>query len=277
MRSWLFSYKFVIWNVYSNVLVMEMKNLRFHEFSEFINIISILASICFSKRNRIGMWIVIHPSRKKALASQRKEPYFIAIEDALKTKMQAGETIYPPADLVFNAFNLTPLDDVKVVVLGQDPYHGAGQAHGLSFSVPDEVKIPPSLRNIYKEIVSEYGGETPVLWNLERWARQWVLLLNSFLTVTASQAWSHQWIGRGQFTDHVIQTVSAHQEHVVFMLWWKFAQSKESLIDTNKHCVLTSSHPSPFSAYRWFLGNGHFKTTNEYLEFHGKQGIQWIN
>jgi uracil-DNA glycosylase len=142
--------------------------------------------------------------------------------------------------------------------------------------VPDGVKIPPSLRNIYKEIISEYKWESPTSWNLEHRATQWVLLLNAFLSVTASQPGSHQWIGWEQFTDHVIKTISDQKEHIVFLLRWKFAQGKEWLIDAQKHCILTSSHPSPFSAYRGFLGNGHFKTANEYLEFHGKQGIHWL-
>jgi uracil-DNA glycosylase len=218
--------------------------------------------------------VTIHPSREKALSSQREQPYFTVIKDTLKTKIQAWEIIYPPADLIFSAFNHTPLNEVKVVVLWQDPYHGAWQAHWLSFSVPDGIRQPPSLKNIYKEIVAEYGWVTPVSGNLEHRANQWVLLLNSFLTVTASQAGSHQWIGRDTFTDRVIQVVSEQSEHVVFLLWWKFAESKEWLIDAERHCILKSSHPSPFSAYRWFLGNGHFKATNEYLELHQKQPIE---
>lgn len=218
----------------------------------------------------------IHSSRKDALSSQRDQLYFMAIKDALKAKAQAWEVIYPPASLIFNAFNLTPLDDVKVVILGQDPYHGAWQAQWLSFSVPEWVRQPPSLQNIYKEIVEEFGWKAPVSGNLEHRATQWVLLLNSFLTVTANKPWSHQGIGWEQFTDFVIKTISDKKEHVVFMLRWKFAQWKERLIDTARHCVLTSPHPSPFSAHKGFFGNGHFKTANEYLEFHGKEGIQWI-
>lgn len=221
--------------------------------------------------------IHIDPSRKQALSAERDQPYFLAIQEALQAKTQAWEVIYPPADQLFNALNLTPLDKVKVVILWQDPYHGAGQAHGLSFSVPDGVKIPPSLKNIYKEIVAEYGWSMPISWNLEHRARQWVLLLNAFLTVTASQAWSHQWIGREIFTDRVIQILSDQKEHIVFMLRWKFAESKASLIDAKKHSVLISSHPSPFSAHRGFLGSGHFKTANQYLALHGKETIQWID
>lgn len=218
--------------------------------------------------------ITIHSSREQALASQREQPYFMAIKDILKTKIELWDIIYPPADLIFNAFNHTPLDEVKVVILWQDPYHGAWQAHWLSFSVPDGVRQPPSLKNIYKEIVSEYGWSAPVSGNLEHRADQWVLLLNSFLTVTASQAGSHQGIGRDQFTDRVIQVVSKKTEHVVFLLWWKFAETKEWLIDIERHYVLKSSHPSPFSAYRWFLGNWHFKATNKYLVLHKKKSIE---
>lgn len=219
----------------------------------------------------------IHTTRKQALATQRDQPYFTAIHESLSDKADAGEIIYPPAPLIFNAFNLTPLDQIKVVILGQDPYHGTGQAHGLSFSVPDGVRPPPSLKNIYKEIVTQLWGEIPTSWNLTHRAEQGVLLLNAFLTVTESQPGSHQKIWRDTFTDSVIQTISDQTEHVVFLLWWKFAQTKEHLIDADKHYILQSPHPSPFSAHKWFFGNGHFKATNEYLESQGEIQIKWID
>jgi uracil-DNA glycosylase len=183
--------------------------------------------------------------------------------------------VYPPAPLVFNALELCPLDKVKVVILGQDPYHGEGQAMGLSFSVPDGVKIPPSLQNIYKEIASDLDQPIPDSGNLEHWAKQGVLLLNATLTVEASSAGSHQGKGWEQFTDQIIKTVSNEREHVIFLLWGKYAQAKQSLVDESKHLILTASHPSPLSAHRGFLGCKHFSQTNEYLKQNNHSEIKW--
>jgi uracil-DNA glycosylase len=176
---------------------------------------------------------------------------------------------------VFNAFAQCPFDTVKVVILGQDPYHGKGQAHGLAFSVPDHVPIPPSLQNIYKEIKNDIGTDVPQTGNLERWAKQGVLLLNATLTVEQGNPGSHQGRGWEVFTDAVIQKISKEKEHVVFLLWGKFAQSKSSLIDENKHLILKAAHPSPFSAHNGFFGCHHFSKTNSYLQSHGKGPIVW--
>jgi uracil-DNA glycosylase len=184
-------------------------------------------------------------------------------------------SVYPPAPRVFNALMLCPLDQVKVVILGQDPYHGPNQAMGLSFSVPDGVKIPPSLQNIYKEIASDLDQPIPDSGNLEHWAKQGVLLLNATLTVEASSAGSHQGKGWEQFTDQIIKTVSNKREHVVFLLWGKYAQAKQSLVDESKHLILTAPHPSPLSAHRGFLGCRHFSQTNEYLKQNNHSEIKW--
>jgi len=183
--------------------------------------------------------------------------------------------VYPPAPLVFNALKLCPPNQVKVVILGQDPYHGEGQAMGLSFSVPDGVKIPPSLQNIYKEIASDLDQPIPETGNLELWAKQGVLLLNATLTVEAGNAGSHQSKGWEQFTDQIICTISQERQHVVFLLWGKFAQDKSNLIDASKHLILTAPHPSPLSAHRGFFGCKHFSQTNEYLENHAIKPIAW--
>lgn len=186
-----------------------------------------------------------------------------------------NRTVFPIKDKIFAAFEYCPLDDVKVVIIGQDPYHGAGQAHGLCFSVPDGEKIPPSLRNIYKELQSDIGKEIPTSGNLEHWAKQGVLLLNATLTVEEGQAGFHQGWGWETFTDKVIKTISKQKEHVVFLLWGKYAQDKANLIDESKHLILKSTHPSPLSAHRGFLGCKHFSKTNEYLKKHSISEIKW--
>ncbi|MFT5359903.1 MAG: uracil-DNA glycosylase [Candidatus Paceibacteria bacterium] len=187
-----------------------------------------------------------------------------------------SKTIYPKHNSLFKAFELTPFEDVKVVILGQDPYHGEGQAHGLCFSVSEGVKVPPSLRNIYKEIESDLGIEKdPTAGNLEEWGSQGVFLLNAILSVVASQPASHRGFGWEEFTDTVIKTISNEREGVVFMLWGAFARGKKGLIDTNKHLVLESPHPSPFSAYAGFFGCKHFSKANKYLKKIGKKEIDW--
>lgn len=183
--------------------------------------------------------------------------------------------VFPPAKLIFNAFNLTPFSHVKVVIIGQDPYHGEGQAHGLCFSVPDGIKPPPSLVNIFKEISRDLGYAVPKSGNLEQWAKQGVLLLNATLTVRANQAGSHQGKGWEEFTDAVIKSISDHLDGVVFLLWGNYAQAKASIIDTQKHLILKAVHPSPLSAHRGFIGCGHFSKTNEYLLSLGKEPIDW--
>lgn len=218
--------------------------------------------------------IKIHSSWKSLLSQEFSQPYFEKLIGFVKNEYQAG-TIYPPGGLIFNAFELCPFDELKVVILGQDPYHGAGQAHGLSFSVKEGVKPPPSLVNIYKEINSDLDIPIPPGGNLERWATQGVLLLNATLTVKANNPGSHQGQGWEEFTDAVIKVISDKKEHIVFLLWGKFAQSKEVLIDTSKHLVLKAAHPSPYSANSGFFGSKHFSKTNQYLEQHGLNPINW--
>jgi uracil-DNA glycosylase len=190
---------------------------------------------------------------------------------------RAKHTVYPPADQVFKALQLTPLYAVKVVIVGQDPYHGPGQAHGLAFSVPEDVDVPPSLRNIFKEIAADvYDGDAPDFSpDLSRWAEQGVLLLNTFLTVEAGAPGSHAELGWQRLTDKIIETVSDTQENVVFLLWGKKAQAKRVLIDADPHLILEAPHPSPLSAWRGFLGCGHFSAANAYLERNGKSSIRW--
>ncbi len=221
-------------------------------------------------------WPHIEPSRKVSLAKEFDLPYFAEIKEALLSKRAAGETIYPPWSLIFNAFALTPVDQVKVVILGQDPYHGAGQAHGLSFSVPEWVKQPPSLQNIFKEICDDVWWILPTHGNLTWRAKQWVLLLNAILTVSAGQPASHQHVGRQHFTDAVIRTISEQKTGIVFLLRWNYAKSKKPLIDTTRHLVLEAAHPSPYSAYSGFFWCKHFSQTNAYLEMHGKTPIVWL-
>jgi len=220
--------------------------------------------------------VQIEESWKAELLNEFQQPYFTSIKQTLLNEKKQGITIYPPGPLIFNAFNLTPFNKAKVVILGQDPYHGKGQAHGLSFSVPDGVSAPPSLKNIYKEIKNNYPNfEIPKRGNLINWATQGVFLLNAMLTVQASKPASHQKLGWQNFTDVVIKTLSEKRENLVFMLWGKFAQSKSSFIDAQKHLVLTSSHPSPYSAQYGFFGNKHFIKANTYLSEHGIEEINW--
>ncbi len=221
------------------------------------------------------MDVKIESGWKKELAEEFDKPYFGQIVQFLKAEKEAGKTIYPPGQLIFNAFQHTHLDDVKVVILGQDPYHGPGQAHGLSFSVPDGMPAPPSLVNIFKELRADLDQPMQRTANLTHWADQGVLLLNAALTVRANDANSHSNIGWHQFTDAVIQKISDHKKHVVFMLWGSFAQGKTPLIDQQKHLILKAPHPSPLSAHRGFLGCKHFSKTNEWLKEHDIKPIDW--
>lgn len=219
--------------------------------------------------------VQIEASWKTALADEFAKPYFRNLVAFLKQEKAEKKTIYPPGPLIFNAYNTTPLDEVKVVILGQDPYHNPGQAMGLSFSVPQGITVPPSLRNIYKELHTSLGLEKPGHGDLTKWAKQGVFLLNSMLTVERNQPGSHQRSGWQFFTDATIKAISDRREHVVFMLWGAFAKKKGALVDGSKHLVLTSPHPSPFSADRGFFGNNHFKLANEYLVTHGKTAVDW--
>lgn len=220
------------------------------------------------------MEVKLEESWKLALAEEFQQSYFEALSSRVREAYLHGP-VYPPPKLLFHALELCPLNEVKVVILGQDPYHGPGQAHGLSFSVPEDVTPPPSLRNIYKEIHDDLGTPIPKSGNLEHWAKQGVLLLNATLTVEKAKAGSHQGLGWEQFTDAVIKTVSDKREHVVFLLWGNFARSKANLIDSNKHLVLEAPHPSPFSAHSGFFGSKHFSKTNDYLKNHGLTPIKW--
>jgi len=216
----------------------------------------------------------IEESWKEILQEQFNSSYFKSMKEFLVEEKQRF-TVYPPGSLIFNAFNLTPFSAVRVVIIGQDPYHGAGQAHGLCFSVPRGISSPPSLVNIFKEINEDLGIPMPKHGNLEKWARQGVLLLNATLTVRANQAGSHQKKGWEIFTDAVISQLSKQRVGLVFLLWGKFAQDKESLIDTQKHYILKAAHPSPYSAYNGFFGCRHFSRTNEILRRHGLPEIDW--
>ena len=218
--------------------------------------------------------VQIEASWLEKLQSEFDKPYFEQLIQFVKTEYANG-TCYPPGKLIFNAFNLCPLDCVKVVLIGQDPYHEPGQAHGLCFSVNDGIPFPPSLRNIFAEIQTDLGTPIPPSGNLTRWAQQGVLLLNATLTVRAHAAASHQKRGWEEFTDAVIRLVNAEREHVVFILWGSYAQSKASLIDPTKHCILRSAHPSPLSAHRGFFGNHHFSICNQYLRQNGIEPINW--
>lgn len=219
--------------------------------------------------------VKIEDSWKAALAEEFKQPYFQAVAQFLRKEKEADKKIYPPGSLIFNAFNTTPLDKVKVVILGQDPYHNPGQAMGLSFSVPRGVTVPPSLRNMYKELVSDVGFTPPTHGDLTSWAEQGVFLLNAMLTVEKNKPSSHRDIGWQDFTDAVIRTLSRERQNLVFMLWGAFAQKKGALIDGAKHLILKSPHPSPFSANRGFFGNRHFSKANNYLEEKGLGAIDW--
>jgi len=219
--------------------------------------------------------VKLEKSWKEALSAEFEQPYMQQLADFLRQEKQQDKVIYPPGTLIFNALNLTPLPQVKVVILGQDPYHGPGQAHGLSFSVPEGVAIPPSLLNIYKELQRDLNIPIAKHGCLQSWAEQGVLLLNTTLTVEQANAGAHAKAGWQRFTDRVIDCVSEQQEHVVFMLWGAHARSKGERIDTSKHLVLSSVHPSPLSAYRGFLGNAHFSQCNKFLQRTGQTPIEW--
>ena len=218
---------------------------------------------------------------KKALTEEFGAEYMKELKKKLTEELESGVIVYPPPKQIFNAFNLTPFDKVKVVILGQDPYHGRGQAHGLSFSVPDGVNPPPSLVNIFKEIESDLAVKPPKTTktkngNLESWAKQGVLLLNAILTVRANSPASHRDLGWEKLTNAAIKALSDKRERIVFLLWGKFAQEKESLIDTGKHLILKAPHPSPYSANSGFFGSKHFSKTNDYLLKTGQKSIEWI-
>ncbi len=221
------------------------------------------------------MEVVIEESWKQILKEEFDKLYFQQIVTFLKTEKSAGKIIYPPGKLIFNAFDKTPFPKLKVVLLGQDPYHNPGQAHGLSFSVPDGIAKPPSLINIFKELQSDLGISPSQNGNLEKWAMQGVLLLNASLTVRKNEPGSHSKIGWLQFTDNIILKISEHKKGVVFLLWGKFAQDKQSLIDETKHYVLKAAHPSPFSADKGFFGCRHFSRANELLAIQNTEPIDW--
>jgi len=221
------------------------------------------------------MDVKIEESWKKILQDEFDKPYFANITQHLKTEKAQAKTIYPPGKFIFNAFDTTPIDKVKVVILGQDPYHGPGQAHGLCFSVQDGVPPPPSLVNIFKELQEDIGIPIPMHGNLTKWAQQGVFLLNASLTVRAGEPMSHAKIGWATFTDTVIKTISDQQPHVVFLLWGKFAQEKRTLIDESKHFIIKSAHPSPLSAHNGFLGSRPFSKANAWLSAKGIDPVDW--
>ncbi len=220
------------------------------------------------------MEVKIEESWKQRLSPEFEKPYFIALTEFVHAEYRAKQ-IFPPAKLIFNAFDSCPFDKVEVVIIGQDPYHEPGQAHGLCFSVNDGIDIPPSLVNIFKEIERSLGKPIPTSGNLTRWAQQGVLLLNATLTVQNHKAGSHQGKGWETFTDAAIRTLAAERENLVFLLWGNYAQQKGAFIDPSKHLVLKSVHPSPLSAYRGFIGNNHFVLANNYLKEYGKTEIDW--
>jgi uracil-DNA glycosylase len=221
------------------------------------------------------MDVKIEPSWKEVLQEEFKKPYFAEIVSFLKRERQEGKTIYPAGPNIFNAFNYTPFDNVKVVILGQDPYHNPGQAHGLCFSVPEKVMPPPSLINIFKELHEDLGIDIPNHGCLEKWAKQGVLLLNAALTVEAHKPMAHSKIGWHHFTDDVIRILSEKKENLVFILWGGFAKGKQELIDKSKHLILTAAHPSPLSAYNGFFGCHHFSKANKWLQEKGLKPIDW--
>ena len=220
------------------------------------------------------MDVKIDPTWKSHLHQEFEKEYFLNLAEFVKNEY-GSNTVYPPGSLIFNAFNLCPFQNVKAVIIGQDPYHGPDQAHGLCFSVRDGVAFPPSLINIFKEIASDTGIPRPTSGNLERWASQGVLLLNATLTVRAHMAGSHQKKGWEQFTDSVIDVLNKEKKNLVFFLWGAYAQKKGEAIDRTKHLVLESVHPSPLSAMRGFFGNNHFSKCNDYLKGHGIEPIDW--
>jgi uracil-DNA glycosylase len=221
------------------------------------------------------MNVKIEPGWAKVLKPEFEKPYFEGIVKFLKEEKAAGKIIYPPGPEIFNAFTLTPFEHVKAVLIGQDPYHGPGQAHGLCFSVRKGVTVPPSLVNMYKELKADLDINPPGHGFLQQWAEQGLLMLNASLTVEAGKPMSHSKIGWEQFTDAVIRTISEEKEGIVFLLWGKFAQQKEALIDTSKHFVLKAAHPSPFSATAGFFGSRPFSQTNKLLKQQGKEPINW--
>jgi len=216
----------------------------------------------------------IEPSWRTALQSEFGDPYWDDLTAFVRSEYRS-RTTYPPPKLVFNAFDQCPFDTVKVVILGQDPYHGAGQAHGLCFSVPEGVRMPPSLQNVYKELADDLGVPAPTSGSLEHWATQGVLLLNATLTVHAGAPGSHRGKGWERFTDAAIKTLADTREHLVFMLWGAYARAKRDLIDTSRHLVLEAAHPSPYSAAGGFFGCRHFSKANAYLALHGAAPIGW--
>lgn len=220
------------------------------------------------------MDVKMEESWKEQLSEEFSKEYFIQLTNFVRQEYKTKQ-IFPPAKLIFNAFEYTPFNDVKVVILGQDPYHGDGQAHGLSFSVNEGVRTPPSLVNMYKEINRDLGITIPRSGNLIRWAQQGVLLLNATLTVVAHNAGSHQKRGWETFTDEAIKRLASERENIVFLLWGAYAQKKATFIDESKHLVLKTVHPSPLSAHRGFIGCGHFSKTNQYLESKGLKPIEW--
>ena len=220
------------------------------------------------------MDVKIDESWKQHIGAEFDKPYFAALTAFVRDEYSRG-TCYPPGRLIFNAFNLCPFDKVKVVIIGQDPYHEPGQAQGLCFSVNDGVAFPPSLVNIFKEIQADLGTPVPASGSLVRWAEQGVLLLNATLTVRAHAAGSHQRHGWEEFTDAVIRVLSADKDHLVFILWGSYAQGKAQLIDQSRHLILRSAHPSPLSAHRGFFGNHHFSLANQYLEKYGVEPVKW--
>jgi len=217
----------------------------------------------------------LHPSWQAVIGDEFNKPYMQSLRSFLAEQKSAGKTIYPPMPLIFNAFNSTPFEKVRVVIIGQDPYHGDGQAHGLSFSVPEGIKLPPSLRNIFKEIEADLGVSMSTSGDLTAWAQQGVLLLNATLTVEQAAAGSHQKKGWEEFTDAAIRALNEKRQGIVFVLWGSYAQKKGAFIDTSKHLVLKSVHPSPLSAHRGFFGNKQFSQINQYLESQGQAAIKW--
>ena len=220
------------------------------------------------------MNVKIENGWREALKEEFEKPYFEKLTDFVRQEYQSTE-VFPPAKLIFNAFDQCPFDKVKVVIIGQDPYHDVNQAHGLCFSVNDGIKIPPSLRNIFKEIENDLGIAPPISGNLTRWAQQGVLLINATLTVRAHNAGSHQKKGWEEFTDAAIRNLAEKRENIVFLLWGAYAQKKSEMIDANKHFILKSVHPSPLSASRGFFGNHHFSKANEFLTSKGIGTIEW--
>lgn len=221
------------------------------------------------------MDVKIENSWKTVLREEFDKDYFVRLTEFVREEYRTAEAVFPPGNKIFAAFDATPFDEVKVVILGQDPYHNYGQANGLCFSVGDSVQMPPSLVNIFKEVNADTGAPIPTSGDLTRWARQGVLLLNATLTVRAHQAASHQGRGWEQFTDAAVAALSARREQLVFLLWGNYAKRKGAVIDRSKHLVLESAHPSPLSAYHGFFGNHHFSRANAYLVEHGKTPIVW--